>query len=929
MVNSSTTAEQYKFTKERSMKKIACLAMGAAMLMAAPISAMAAGEGTTSDPKTDLPNTEELSMGIPGTEISEALKIKCLETEGDKKNTLQLPTKGTIECTLTIAQGTKLMIDNVEVKDNSEGGEPVQISYTFDAGKQYRLKIVDGSNADNIGVWDLNVPSLDKENPLLKVSGQNLREEDGKIYSEGTGFLSKELNLNATDGTGIKCIYWIPYTDASFEQVDEYQTAGIYYDKSHPEFIPTGDITYNGTVIHSKGSDVEDLSDFGNVKKTNGLVSGVNASKRFEKNSWVLMVLEDVYGNQSKFQLYVTGISQINDSAAPKAAVEKTDISYESDGKTVKSVNFKLRVDDAPAGLDYVKAKLGETEILNMEGLKGQASVEKEFTVNKTDANKVLQIMAKDINGNALGESTAYTVDLSSYFNGDDGDGGDGGSSGSGSGSSDDSSSSSGTEDVKPSFSASYNKTIENGKVTKVDGSITFTSPNGLKKIEIWNGTSKLVSSDITDGKTSATFNYTLDAAVQNKTLKLYAEDTKGNKLEDTLDLSEQFNNGSSGGSSSGGSSSGSSESQITSNSQLKKALGDPIYEYDEEETTVTFKLDKSKTGDIDPSWTLKNPSGKTIDESESEGVYTFSYTFEEGEDKPGNYSMRVEDKDGHKATVDFYVDYRDDTDVAQALKIEKELDEDTKKVTIKLSLDKDKVDESGEARWTWYKDSSYEDIQQTEEGRSAEFEVTKDGTYYFKVKCDGETFKFKVYVTEFEDNDIDTDKESSGSSSNSNSNSNSNSQGDKPTDVTDNKVPQPVGTPVVSNVTATTQTITITMTDWNKDDWKINANSFPSGVSYMQPSGTNDIVLTVPNANADINFIMENVKTNKQIKLTVKTYEKNIDGTDKNSNVTTGGATGMSVLGGTLAYDFKPMDLTFRRKKDGSNGDEGNDFID
>lgn len=901
------------------MKKIACLAMGAAMLMAAPISAMAAGDGTMSDPKTDLPNTEELSMGIPGTEISDALKIKCLETSGDNKNTLQLPTKSTIECTLTIAQGTKLYVDNTEVKDNTDGGEAASISYTFDAGKQYRLKIVDGTNADNIGIWDLSIPSLDTVNPVLGVTGQNVTEDGGKIYSGGTGFLSKDISFNATDETGIKAIYWIPYTDESFEHVDEYQQVGIYYDKSHPEFIPTGDITYNGTVIHSKGDDVDDLSDFGNVKKTNGLATGVAASKRFDKNSWVLLVLEDVYGNKSQFQLYVTGISQINDNMAPKASVEKTDVSYESDGKTVKSVNFKLRIDDTPAGLDYVKAKLGETEILNMTGMKGQTSVEKEFTVNKTDANKVLQIMAKDVNGNALGESTAYTVDLSSYFN-EGGTGGDGDSSGSGS--SDDSSN---TEDVKPSYSASYNKTIENGKVTKVDGSITFTTPNGLKKIEIWNGTSKLVSSDITDGKTSATFNYTLDASVQNKTLKLYAEDTKGNKLEDTLDLSGQFDNGSGG--SSGGSSSGSSESQITSSSQLKKALGDPIYEYDEEETTVTFKLDKSKTGDIDPSWTLKNPSGKTIDESEGENVYTFSYTFEEGEDKPGNYSMRLEDKDGHKATVTFYVDYRDDSDVAQALSIEKELDEDTKKVAIKLSLDKDKVDESGEARWTWYKDSSYEEIQQTEEGRSAEFEVTKDGTYYFKVKCNGETFKFKVYVTEFEDNDIDTDKSSSNSSSNSNSNSNG--QNSKPTDVTDDKVPQPVGTPLVSNVTATTQTITITMSDWNKDDWKINANSFPSGVSYTQPSGTNDIVLTVPNATADINFIMENVKTNKQIKLTVKTYEKNIDGTDKNSNVTTGGVSGMSVLGGTLAYDFKPMDLTFRRKKDGSNGDEGNDFID
>lgn len=917
------------------MKKFACLALGAVMVLSAQTAAFAAGSGTVSDPKSDLPHTGPVSMKLEGTDITEALTIECTETSGDTTNTLRIPTKASITAKISIAAGTRLRINNDSWYDNTTGGSTYTSSYNFEAGKKYVLVLEDTNG--NIGQWELAVPGIEKDPPVMTMTGPNLSEKDGQIISTGNGYLSKDVSMSLTDATGIKCVYWIPYTNKKFEEVDTMEAAEIYYDDEQPDLYPTGDIVYNGTTVFSKGSTPKPLSDFGNVNREQQLVRRINAKHRFDENSNVLIVLEDVLGNQSKFQVTIEGISQIQDSEPPKVSVDKKDTNYESDGKTIKSIVFNVTISDQPAGLKEISAKVGDKELFNMDALEGKATHSAEFTVNASDKDKVLQVKAEDINGNKVGHDTAYTVDLSSHFgsSGDDSkpDDSSSGSSDSGSSGSSDSS----QDKVKPSYSASYNKTKEDGKVTKVSGKITFTSPNGLKHVEIYNGSSKLVNSDISNAATTATFDYSLDVTVSNKVLRLVAEDTKGNKMEETLDLTDQFE-GNSGSSGSSGSSDSKVPSKIKSNSDLKKALGDPEFEYDDDETVVTFTLDKAKTGNIQTEWTLKNPNGKTLDESDKKEIYKWSYTFEKGDDKPGDYKIRVEDEDGHKTEKTFYVDYRDDSDVAQALKIEKDLDEEAKKVTISMSLDKDKIDDRNDAKWTMYKGSDYNDIEKTESGASADFEVKKDGTYYFKVKCDGETYKFKVLVDEFDRNDIDTDdssdKDSSDKDSSSSGSSDSSNKGEKPQDTTpDDKIPQPVGTPVVSNITGTTQTITITLNDWNKEDWKIASNSFPSGVAYTQPSGTNDIVLTVPNQDAVIDFVMENVKTNKQIKLTVKTYAKNTDGSDKNINVSTGGvgsAGAAGGVGGTLAYDCKPLDLTFRRRRrEDGDMDEGNDFID
>lgn len=289
-------------------KKISCLVLAIIIAVSSQITVLAAGAGTIADPFIKLPHTAPVSMDLVEGGIKNAIYIECVEREAGRVNTLLIPSKASVTCKIGIAGGIRLRINNDSWHDNIDSHQEYVGSYSFQAGKHYILVIEDADG--HVGVWELSIPGLEKEPPMLMMTGPNMTEKDGMIWSTGEGYLAKHISLSIRDSTGIKFVYWIPYTSGQFDKVDLSQEVEVYYDKKMPDLYPTEDIVYNGTVIFRKGDTPKELEDFGNVMRENDTVHSINSKRIFESNGTFLLVLEDVLGNQSQFKILISGIGQ-------------------------------------------------------------------------------------------------------------------------------------------------------------------------------------------------------------------------------------------------------------------------------------------------------------------------------------------------------------------------------------------------------------------------------------------------------------------------------------------------------------------------------------------------------------------------------------------------------------------------------------------
>lgn len=289
-------------------KKILCLVLGVIIAVSSQITVLAAGAGTISAPFTKLPHTAPVSMDLVEGGIKNAIYIECVERETGRVNTLLIPSKGAVTCKIGIAGGIRLRINNASWHDNIDSHQEYVSSYNFEAGKRYILVIEDADG--HVGVWELSIPGMEKDPPIVTMTGPNLTEKDGMILSTGEGYLAKDCSFTMIDSTGIKFVYWIPYTSGQFDKVDLSQEVEVYYDKELPDLYPTEDIVYNGTVIFRKGDTPKGLEELGNVRREKDIVRSINGKRKFESNSTSLLVVEDVRGYQSQYKILISGMGQ-------------------------------------------------------------------------------------------------------------------------------------------------------------------------------------------------------------------------------------------------------------------------------------------------------------------------------------------------------------------------------------------------------------------------------------------------------------------------------------------------------------------------------------------------------------------------------------------------------------------------------------------
>lgn len=240
--------------------------------------------------------------------VKNAVYIECVEREAGRVNTLRIPSKASVTCRIGIAGGIRLRINNVLWCDNIDSHQEYAGAYSFEAGRQYSLFIEDADG--RMGMWVLSIPRVDMDPPIFSMTGPNLSEKDGMIWSTGEGYLAKDCSFTMIDSTGIKFVHWIPYTSGQFDKVDLSQEAEVYYDNRLPDLYPTEDIVYSGTVILRKGDTPKGLEELGNVRREHETVRSISGKRKFESNGAFLLVVEDVRGYQSQFKIFISGIGQ-------------------------------------------------------------------------------------------------------------------------------------------------------------------------------------------------------------------------------------------------------------------------------------------------------------------------------------------------------------------------------------------------------------------------------------------------------------------------------------------------------------------------------------------------------------------------------------------------------------------------------------------
>lgn len=832
--------------------------------------------------------------------------------------------------------------------------------------------------------WDFAVPNPEKDGPLLTVTGPNVTVDNGIFTSGGSNYLKKELGLNFKDDSGIQRIIVMPYTDGSFDTIKPTGTVAAYASASsglagETEDVSGVQVTYSSLPSTSGlGATIDDTTGelisydtaltcevnsyyhitaedvFGNSSDFRLIVEGISdvndtippkvkigdvetqtKDGKVTSASTVITVsdipsgLKSVLIKHGDTELFndvdMEGLASkdytvtIQDSdATKKISVEAYDMTglsesvvidfsehFEDNGSSKPDDGGSSKPDDGGSSKpDDGQPPISDEEMIKKlkENISLQpalgATVTKvaDITYAVTDG-KMCEYKLKRPDGTFYVISASETKLEDIAFLAGQGDYTLIGKVG-------DKEYTLGKYVYKIEVVPTENKPpkIELSTTKKTDDGIIATykmsdEDDGLEEVVVMNGTTVIESKKNMGGKSSLIYEISVSRDASNKVITITAKDTKGKETTEKFDMTKYFDQ----------------QTTLTTSSAIKRAVTGPKFHYDDDTTTVSFSLPSSKVGNAKVKWYLLEGGDTDDDDAFEEGTgLKFDYEFNKDDEKAGPYTMKIWVGD-KKAYINFDLEYRDDSDVSNNLTVDKSYDEDEDELTIKLTLDKSTLDEARKAKWT-LPDGS------TDTGYKIEYKVTKNGKYLFKVKYDGEIYKYTVNVDEFDEDDDDNKGNSNSSSSKPDDNNQSStssgstnsdsSSGNQTTDsdglkkYTGTDAPVP-GTGLVSGITANSQTVKITMSNWDTQKWSILNKSIDPQVTYTVDGNT--IIFTVPNKNFQMSFKMVN-GNNEYQDYTFPVVAMNTDGSTKSDNVQTGAGASPA---GTNSSNTVPIALT------------------
>lgn len=825
--------------------------------MVVPVFA-AEATGTAGDPITTIPRSKvdssngtitgyEQTVNVSSTDLK--VTITDLETtQVDGKwvlsNPLSAPTKNTIKTEISSASQSKVEINGDTVLAGSSSEKK---DYAFTAGKTYTIIVIDKDDSGKKFYWEFTVPSSEKNAPSMTVNsnGSDLSPSDGKFSDTSVNYDRKAVKVVVSDVTGIDHMIIAEFPDGNFSGTP-LKVSGRAVKTSA---LASAKENYSG--LEFTYTELEGVNNNGMVfDKATGNLTSVRDSYNFQEDSYIRYIVSDVFGNEATYDIVITGINPQNDATAPSVKLNNVQKS-EKDGKVVE-VSGTIVVSDAPGTVSTVTITHGSKELYREVNIDQQVK-EYPVTIKAEDTDKVIKVIATD----RAGLVTEETFNFSSYFGEGDNQGGNNGGQG-------------GNDNQAPKISlGEVTKEVADGVVNKIQAIIQLGDTVGLKHVKVTASGVVVVDEDIT-GATAKSYIVSMGSSVNNKNIEVVVTNTNGKSTTQIFDMSSYFKTDSSG---SGDGSTGSDS--IKSASDLKKAISNPVYTYDDGFTTVEFEIDKTKVGNAKVEWTLDDLDGDELDTSTGN---SYSFEFDEDSEDPGRYKIMVQVGD-IKTTVGFDVEYRDDTIIASALSVDLNyIDND--ECEIELSLDGTILDNARKARWTFPNGN-------TDTGKKVTYTVNENGKYTFRIRTDDETYTHTVVVDElgFGDSNSNTSSNNGNSSSNDNNNQDV-SASDSGNKYTGSNNPKP-GSGLVSNITSATQKVTIPMSNWDKDEWTLDKNSIPAGIS-VEESG-NDLVFTTPNQNTRVTFRMVNSK-GEYVEYNFDVAQRNTDGSNMAGNAQTGG---------------------------------------
>lgn len=856
-------------------KKLISLVLSLAMTAGMAVPVMAAGtdkpDGSAGSPFTAVPNcaideTTGVVTGVTQTRGTSSLTLTDLETKKGEdgkwflSNPLGKPIKGSVMANLTVLSPTDgdIMVDgDNKGKHTGHATDTTDVEVSIPAGKEVLISLSNKTPADSV-YWRITLPNNEKEAPVLEVQADNgeLKDVEGVITSNNGNTTSRTLDFKLKDTTGFTGFTFFEYADDTFGAVHA-NGAKIAYNMNVSKPVTVGGVEYTPNAFPLTSTAEFTVDE--NSKYTKEYRTSITVNN---KNSYFQLVATDVFGNISTFKILVLGMTGVSDTAGPTITIVKDTPVYDNTG-AVKEVTGKIVIADDPAGLKSAKVSKGTEVMFENANMGGQAVNETVFKVVKTDKSKVLTADAADTNAN----KSSQTFDLATDFgetpvDPDEPGGGE--------------KPDPPTEKPAPVISTQNITTVKDsaGKVTEVKGEVLVTSENGLTSATVTLNGQQVLG---TGSETSEVYAFISKVGDSGKVIAVSATDKKGKVTNKSFDLASYYATVTP------------PPSTITSTRELKKVITGPVFKYEDDATLVDFTAKPGSLAGFEWEWILKRGS-KEI-EAQNNGE-SFLFEFDKAVDKAGDYIMNlVLTKAGEKKDIElkipFTLEYRDGSDMANALKQVIEKVEGGYEIT--LSLDKDLLSEARKTVWT------LPDGKQ-DNGYSIVYKVKDPGVYKFKLENDGEIYKHTTTVVATTTGDEET-KPGEETKPETKPGEETKPDGSGNKEYTGANAPVP-GKGLVNSITKDTQKITIPMSNWDKKEWKILASSLPSTISYSEDG--NSIIFTVPNKAAKVSFKMLNSKS-EFVTYNFPVSSLNADGSDKTGNVQTGGLGGNSgSTGGT-----------------------------
>lgn len=858
------------------MKKFMSVVLSAAMVASMGTNAFAAGivdvdakaDGSNAYPFVEIPNSSideatgilKPSYKVVNTEKEQKLFVGISSTEVDVTeagkhffvNELNMPAKGNV-----VARIHADVADEI-ASDMSEGkiGEGIEITinneilkselYTFKTGVEYEIKVSynNGLTEDEKDTgslrWIFTIPEIDTEAPVMKLTSTNasISEENGivKIVADNANRIDVDFTF-MDENAGLSSVQIVEYSDAEMTKPVVAQPA---FDG---EVVPAALLaqTYPNSAVYHAGT---------------GALSECKMPMTFSgANSYLTATVVDNKGQVSTHIIHIEGITNQNDETAPVAYVEGVKEVYDENGN-VASVKGFIKVEDALSNLSKVVITNGGETVAEAEKVNGKV-FSYEFEVAEGEAYG-FEVIAMDKGGNTVKE----TLSVAEYFANNQ------------------------KPEEKPGEGETQKPEEKPADVTKP--TVALSHANGVVTVKVADETSVkslivsvgnevILSKEYVEGTKAETATLNLNDNLYGKAIMFKVVDHAGNEISRAETFAKPV-----------APKPEVKGEAITSAKKLSKLIEKPTVVYDDEETTYKFTLDTSKytyaEGDLKYEIRKGNKRVKNGSGEVEKGVIEF--TFEDGKHDEGTYKLVLEYENPetekeYEATYEFDVEYREDSPIANALKVSQEIVKDGK-VVITLTLDEDKLEEedldADDAEWTLPN-------KEEDNGDEIEYTVDKAGSYKFKIEIDDEEFTYTVKVesvTEESEEDAPAKEET---------------KEENNTQYNGADAPVP-GKGLISSITTTNLVIELPMTNWDTKEWSIQQSSVPSNVTYTVKDST--IIFTVPNSTFQMSFKLVNSK-GEYVAYNFGVQQMKADGSNMQSNAQTGGIVSNAASNGVV----------------------------